>query len=134
MTPSDNVVRLEWALLLVRLPGRELLPAGVLVVDRESDKLLIKLRPTLEEGAPEEAAEFWCELPEDLLERSQDLGGAQTLNWLETTASHFVQLGARTPVESSAARETLELLYREHVASCEDRLRLDHKLRRGAAL
>ncbi len=129
MSQSDVGRTIEWTLLFVRLPGREPMAAGVIVVDRESDELFVRLRAELEGEAPEETAEVWGELAEELLERSREQGGTHILNWLETTASHFLEIGVRTGMESSNPRETLDWLYEQHVTKdC-----ADAELRRRAA-
>jgi hypothetical protein len=114
MTHNDVVRPVEWALLMVRLPARDSLPAGVLLRDATSDELHIKLVPELT-GAYEEVIEFWRELPNDLVERSRELGGFRVLEWLETTASHLIQLGSRAHMETTNPQKTLDLLYRQHV-------------------
>jgi hypothetical protein len=116
MTHDDVARTVEWALLMAHLPTKESSPAGVLLVDSASDQLHIKLLPELRQ-AHEEVAEFWRELPQELMERSRELGGARVLDWLETTASHLVQLGSRARMETTNLPETLDLLYRKHVTS-----------------
>jgi hypothetical protein len=134
MTHNDVVRPVEWALLIAQLPAQDGIPAGILLLDPASDELHIKLLSELTGAdADQEAAEFWRELPQDLMERSRELGGSRLLDWLETTASHFIELGSRTSIETSNPQETLDLLYRTHVI---DDLELQQpaarELRRGA--
>jgi hypothetical protein len=115
MTHNDVVRTVEWALVIAQLPARaDNSPVGILLLDPASDELHVKLLPELT-GAPEDVLEFWRELPHDLSERSRELGGSRILDWLETTASHFIQLGSRTCMDTSTPREILDLLYRKHV-------------------
>ena len=114
MTQNDAVRTVEWALLMARLPARDCSPAGVLLLDSTTDELHVRVLPELM-GANEEAAEFWRELSPDLMERSRSVGGRQVLAWLETTASHLIQLGSRHSIEAANPLETLDLLYRQHV-------------------
>jgi hypothetical protein len=114
MPANDAVRSVEWALLMAQQPARDCLPAGILLVDGISDELHLRLRPELPE-AEDDTAEFWRELPNDLIERSRQLGGSRMLDWLETTASHLVQLGSRTYMESTNPQETLDLLYRRYI-------------------
>jgi hypothetical protein len=131
--PANDVVRsVEWALLIAQQPARDCLPAGILLVDRVSDELHLRLRPELPE-AQDETAEFWRELPNDLVERSRELGGSRMLDWLETTASHLVQLGSRTYMESTNPQETLDLLYRRYITGdLEAQGSAEREFRRGA--
>ena len=116
---DDIDQNVEWAVLAARLPGREPIPAGILLVDLASDELYVKLLPELS-MAEDEVAEFWCELPQDLIEQSSIVGGRQVLCWLETTASHVIQLGPRSLAKACDPEHQLELLYRRHVIPASD--------------
>jgi hypothetical protein len=131
--PANDVVRsIEWALLITQQPAQDCLPAGILLVDRVSDELHLRLRPELPE-AQEDAAEFWRELPNDLVERSRELGGSRILDWLETNTSHLVQLGSRTYMESTNPQETLDLLYQRYITGdLEAQKAAEREFRRGA--
>jgi hypothetical protein len=132
MAQNEVARTLEWALLMAQLPARECSSAGVLLLDSTSDELHVRLRPELT-GAPEDLVEFWRELSDDLIERSREVGGRQVLDWLETTASHVIQLGSRCSIESTDPRQTLELLYRQHVTGGrETEQPVKQKLRRSA--
>lgn len=133
MTQNDVVRTVEWALLMARLPTQDSSPAGVLLLDSASDELHVKLIPELP-GAHEEVAEFWRELSRDLRERSRSLGGQQVLDWLETTASHLIQLGSRHSIKAECPQETMNLLYRQHVTDDPAiERRIQQEFRRGAA-
>jgi hypothetical protein len=117
---SRNDVRtVEWSLLIVQQPAGDRSPVGILLLDRASDELYVRLLPELKE-ADRDVREFWDELPAYLSQRSCELGGSQTLEWLETTASHLVQLGTRTPMTTADAERELNALYRKHVTSDPD--------------
>jgi len=133
MTQKDVVRTVEWALLMARLPTQDSSPAGVLLLDSASDELYVKLIPELP-GAHEEATEFWRELSQDLMERSRTVGGQQVLDWLETTASHLIQLGSRHSIKAEYPQETMNLLYRQHViCDLEVERPIRQEFRRGAA-
>jgi hypothetical protein len=132
MVQNEVVRTLEWALLMAQLPAQERSSAGVLLLDPTSDELHVRLLPELTE-APEEVAEFWQELSDDLIERSREVGGRQVMDWLETTASHVIQLGSRCSIESTDPRQTLELLYQQHVTGGrETEQPVKQKIRRSA--
>jgi hypothetical protein len=114
MAQGDTVRNMEWAVLELRIPGCNPVSAGILLVDLASDQLYVKLLPELS-TAEDEVVEFWCELPQGLIERSKAVGGYQVLRWLEDTASHLVQLGPRSVEKASDPENQLESLYRHHV-------------------
>ena len=116
---DDSDLNVEWAVLAARLPGREPIPAGILLVDLASDKLYVKLLPELS-MAEDEVVEFWCELPDYLLERSKAVGGHQVLGWLEDTADHVIQLGPRSLAKACDPEHQLEFLYHRHVIPASD--------------
>jgi len=119
-TAQDDIdLNVEWAVLTARLPGRNAIPAGILLVDLASDELYVKLLPELS-MAEEEVAEFWRELPDYLLERSKAVGGRQVLGWLEDTADHVIQLGPRSLAKACDPEHQLKLLYRCHVIPASD--------------
>jgi len=131
MNHNDVVRNVEWALLIVQQPGRECLPAGILLIDPISDQLHVRLLaelPKVHEGA----VDFWRELSQDLIERSRAVGGHNVLNWLETTASHLIQLGTRHVLETTNPENMVNLLYRQHVAGDPERSGAPKELRRSA--
>ncbi len=133
MAQNDVVRNVEWAVLMAQLPARERSSAGVLLLDLISDELHVRLQPELA-GANEDAAEFWRELSDDLIKRSRVVGGRQVLDWLDTTASHLIQLGSRHSMEATSPQETLDLLYQRHVvANVKVEQPLQPEFRRGAA-
>lgn len=119
MTQGDVGRNVEWAVLEARLPGCNAVSAGILLVDSASDKLYVKLLPELS-TADDELIEFWCELPQELIERSKAVGGRQVLCWLEDTSSHVVQLGPRHVEKASDPEDQLQSLYRRHVIAASD--------------
>jgi hypothetical protein len=115
MIQNDVIRRVEWTLLIVQQPTRDRSPAGVLLLDPISDELHVRLLPELKE-ANREVGEFWRELPIYLSKRSREIGGSRILEWLETSASHVVQVGARLHMTTADPEEALNMLYRTHVA------------------
>jgi len=112
---ANHVVRtVEWALLIVQQPRQECLPAGILLLDPISDQLYVRLLAELPR-VHEDVVYFWRELSDDLIERSRAVGGHNVLDWLETTASHLIQLGTRHALETTNPENIVNLLYRQHV-------------------
>jgi len=133
MNHNDVVRNVEWALLIVQQPGQECLPAGILLIDQISDQLHLRLLAELPR-VHEDAVDFWRELSQDLIERSRAVGGHNLLNWLETTASHVIQLGPRYVLETTNPENMVNLLYRQHVAGDPERSGALKELRRSAHL
>ena len=110
-----NITAAEWLLVLLRLPGKLPQPAGILLLDLNSDHLAVKLRTDIvldDEGL----AAFWGGLELFLKAEAAEKGGQQVVEWLET-ASHLVQLSDRNRIEltSGTHLEALENLYRKAV-------------------
>ena len=108
----------EWMLLLLRLPGKRPVPAGVLLLESPADRLWVKLKPDFQLEDP--ALEIiWSNLADHLRQQALEQGASQVAAWLETSASHVVQLSCRDIVDlkSSSFSDTVEKLYSEHVES-----------------
>jgi hypothetical protein len=66
---------------------------------------------------PDDEIEIWLAMGQDLEQRAGDIGGARLLDWLEDTASHALQIGARERVEVPDAQKVVDELYRRHIGS-----------------
>ncbi len=101
-------------LVFVCAPGAEQEPAGVLLLDPASNQLLIKLKPSLEQ-TDESILEVWQVMAVDLDSKAKVYGGAEVLEWLESTASHTFRVSERKRLEAADLETTLQQLYIEHV-------------------
>jgi len=101
----------EWLLLLLCPPGEPRQPAGILLLDSVSNKLDIKLNPTIN-VEDELVLEFWAELADDLKRQADEVGGACVIARLEETVSLIIQISSRSVVPEG---QSIEDLYREHV-------------------
>jgi hypothetical protein len=104
----------DWMLVLVCAPGREPEPAGLLLLDAASNRLSIRLKPSLNQ-TDESILEVWQDLAADLDRKATACGGAEILAWLESTASHVLQVSVRNRLEAADLSEALQKLYFEHV-------------------
>jgi hypothetical protein len=104
----------EWVLLLVHLPGKGSIPAGIVLVDTAKNELHVKVADRLD-GEDAELLSIWSQVPEELMERAQQFGALKVLAWLEDTASHTVEVSSRQEVLLANAEKTLNALYEEHV-------------------
>ena len=108
---AAECVRLE-----VAMPGRPVLPGGILLVDVEADELYVKLRRDWEEVAGDEAEAF--EPLEDQLRRTaRDMGARRFLGYLEDTLSNLVRVTDRESMWVANFPARLERLYRECVGA-----------------
>lgn len=105
----------QWLPVLVSLPGRPPETSGILLLDRETGELHLKLRGDWAEFAAEEDAEVLQELEHDLSRKARELGGQGLLEWLEENASQTVRVGSREEISVRNFPAALQRLYREHV-------------------
>jgi hypothetical protein len=104
----------DWALLTVQFPGWPRQPIGILLAD-STDTLLVCFRQDWSAIAPAEDAAILIELEAHLIARGQEFGGSAVLNWLDTSASHAIQIGLRDEIETANAMHSLAELFGEHV-------------------
>lgn len=111
---SPEVVRVgEWAVLEAHWPGQPPQRIGLLIHDQTANILRAKIRSDWSRAHGD--GELWRDLNADLERMSEEIGAQQVLDWLESTASHTVRLGAREAVTFSEIEVLLEDLYIQHV-------------------
>lgn len=103
-------------ILQLELPGAGRMNAGVLLEDRSTDRLWVRLRRDWEEFAPEEA-EVLAALEFDLASKAQEMGASQLLQYLEDTLSNALIVTDRSDVLVEDFERALARLYRQHVQS-----------------
>jgi SOS-response transcriptional repressor LexA len=106
----------EYCVLTVHLPGQRPETAGILLLDPESDRLLVKLRHDWADWTNEDDREVLAEIEADLLSKAAERGGSIVLAQLEEEASWAFRLSNRQQVSTRDFERTLERLYREHVS------------------
>src|SRR2546429_662275 len=104
------------AVLEVELPSTGLVPAGVLLEDRNSDRIYLRLRRDWDLLAPEES-EVLSELEADLTSKAQEMGAARLIEWLTGTLSNTLQIQEPREVMVEDFERALARLYRQHVTS-----------------
>jgi hypothetical protein len=60
-------------------------------------------------------AEIWSNLVHNVAEKAAAIGAAQLLSSLESTASHFIRIGARTRIDVVEFEGALTNLCRQHI-------------------
>lgn len=106
----------RYSLVLVELPGREPVPAGVLLEDTAADEVHIRLRRDWDSIAPEES-EVLSGLEDELLSQAAGAGAARFFANLEDTLSNAVRVGERRDTIVEDFPRALNRLYRQHVPS-----------------
>jgi phage repressor protein C with HTH and peptisase S24 domain len=115
-TKVVNTGAARYSLLMVELPGQEIITAGVLLEDPATDRVHIRLRRDWERIEPEEA-EVLLELEDHLLAQAAAEGAAKFFARLEDTLSNTVRVSDRRAVMVEDYPRALARLYREHVRS-----------------
>ena len=113
-----------YVVLEAALPDRPLQSIGVLLVDRASDRLWLRLRDHFD--AEPEDAEVLEALQEDLRNRAAEMGGEALLAWLEDSVSNAVRLTERQSVAVDSFTRVLERLYAENVEALEVKRYITH--------
>jgi len=106
----------RYSLMMVELPGKEAVTAGVLLEDPATDRVHIRLRRDWERIDPDEA-EVLAFLEDDLLARAADEGAAKFFARLEDTLSNTIRVSDRRETMVEDFPRALARLYREHVRS-----------------
>jgi len=107
-----------WSLLEVAHPGCGPVPYGILLADRETDELTLRLADPASFGElDEQAFDILGELPADLELKGREMGGSRLLEWLEDSLSGFLRVSDRAPVAYTDAHATVDQLFDEYVDS-----------------
>ena len=105
---------LDWLTVLVCVPGSTTEHAGILLLDKASNRLFVRLK-TAPTDWPEDFAMVWDSFAEELNQLSTELGGDEAMAWLETTASNSIQVSDRQSFQAENIIECLDSLYLQHV-------------------
>ena len=105
---------MEYIVLEVCLPGAGPENAGVILLDREADRLYVKARRDWESFAGDEA-DVLAGLEEMIEGMARDRGAAETLSFIETAFSGVVRATDRARTVAADPEARLRRLYREEV-------------------
>jgi len=110
--------RASWSLLEIAPSGRRPVPYGILLADRDTGELTLRLRDcACFDELDEQEFDILTALSDDLREKAVEMGGQRLLDWLEDSLSGFFRIGDRTPVVYSDASAAVDRLFDEHVDS-----------------
>jgi phage repressor protein C with HTH and peptisase S24 domain len=105
---------LSWARVDFCPPGGERVPAGVLLYEEKPPRLRFRFRRDWEDFADPNDA-WILQALEDDLNRKAEIDATATLQRIEDSWSHLLQLSDRQPVAADTFDRTLLRLYRETV-------------------
>ncbi len=108
-------VEADWMLILVCAPDRSVETAGVLLLDRNSNQIFMRLKALLNQ-TDESIRDIWKDVASDLESMARELGGSEVVHWLETTASHTLQVSERHSLKVVDVEKVLQQLFADHVS------------------
>ena len=116
MLGTRTVRRGEWTLLLLRSPGLQPIPGGVLLRDLSDDMLYVRLRTDLTDLDPDVAL-VWEMLEPDLTDKAAEMGGLNLLQWLQEEGSNTIAIGEMHSIRMTRPEDALDELFSLHVKS-----------------
>jgi putative nucleotidyltransferase with HDIG domain len=114
MRTGTTLYPAQWIPLLVEIPGHELIPAGVLLIDHSRDRLYVRTRTDLS-GADEDLLEILRYLREDLEATAEELGANSLVNRFETDWSLSLRLGRRHAVRVASPSEAVGAIFEREI-------------------
>src|SRR5690349_13220814 len=104
----------EYVVVEAQLPDHAAEPIGILLLDPEADKAHVRLRRDLDSLAADDLdGEALAALEDDLKAKSDEVGAAAFLRWLEDNASNVIRIGEREHVMVDSFDAALDRLYRK---------------------
>jgi hypothetical protein len=104
----------EYLLLQAALPDAEVENIGILLHDPDADRLHSRFRRDFEALAGDEA-EWFENLADEVSARSQELGGQNCLEWMESTLSQALRISPRFNVSVDNYYQTATRLYLKYI-------------------
>ena len=104
----------RYSLLMLEIPGQDIVAAGVLLEDPATDQVHIRLRRDWQSIDPDEA-EVLAFLEDDLRSHAAEVGAAKFFAHLEDTLSNTIRVSDRRQTIVEDFPRALARLYREHV-------------------
>lgn len=105
----------SYVVLEAALPGRAVQPAGVLLLDEESNRLYVRLREDWGQWAAPEDAEVLDLTGEQLRREAEELGARQVLELLEDRLSNAIRISDRRTAVVCDFPRALERLFERQV-------------------
>jgi hypothetical protein len=109
-----RTIKAEWLLIFICPPAGHAQPAGVLLLDRNSNQLFFRLRGDLRTG-DEDIDIVWERFAEELDLRASEEGPAEVVEWLKTSFSNVFRVSDLRTLLTQNASQALDSLYEDHV-------------------
>ena len=116
MSTTLQIRPLEYILLEVCLPGGRPENAGVILLDKEANRLFVKARRDWDSFASEEA-DVLSGLEETIESMARDHGAAEAMAYIESAFSGVVRATDRQAAMAADPEARLRRLYRENINS-----------------
>jgi SOS-response transcriptional repressor LexA len=110
-----------YAVLEAALPDRAPQNIGVLLIDSDSGRGWLRMRPRYGDIAEPQDAEVFAALEDDLRGRIMEDGGPALLDWMEDTLSNALRISDRREVRVESFTRALAQLYEQNVEPLEVR-------------
>lgn len=111
---KQNTAKREYLLVQAALPEAQIENIGILLLDFESEQLQSRFRRDFEAFAGDEA--YWFEnLADEVSAKSQELGGRECLDWMESTLSHVLRISPRFCIIVNNYHQTATRLYLKYI-------------------
>jgi hypothetical protein len=111
---ANKTHQAEYLILQATVGGSKVKNIGILLFDPETNKLHCRYRRDFKEFAGDEADVFQM-LPQHIEEKTEKLGAAKCLEWMESKFSNAVLISRRKSILVSDFHQTLGELYGEHI-------------------
>jgi phage repressor protein C with HTH and peptisase S24 domain len=110
-----QLLQAEYVVLSLAPAGEREIPFGVMLLDKDANRVEWKVREDLVDLLSPEDAEYAALLDADFRARASELGGKEFLESLEDSLSGFLRISDRETAVGSSSRGLLNRLYETHV-------------------
>jgi CheY-like chemotaxis protein len=114
--PSGQFNDAEWVLLSAYIPQKRVTPAGILLVDCETNRVYVQAVAELPDWEDEELSHLWPIISDGLCEKALEFGGREFLEWIEDSFSHFLQTGKRETLSTQDCQQETKRLFETYVS------------------
>ena len=114
--PSGQFNNAEWVLLSAHIPQKKITPAGILLVDSETNRVYVQTLFELPDWQGEQSSNLWPLISQDLSEKALEFGGREFLQWIEDSFSHFLQASKRETLSTQDCQQEIRRLFETYVS------------------
>src|SRR5581483_10939743 len=115
-----------YVVLDAALPGRAPQSIGVLVMDPDTDRLWVRMRPSYSDIAEADDCDVLEALEDDIRTRAAEMGAERYLASLEDSLSNAIRVSERRTVAVDSFTRVIDRLYAEHVGPLQVKPHVTH--------